>query len=89
MAVITQNNRYWCPKWPLWFPKMTVLSLTEINGQFGRENWPKWPLILYKSFILTIIWGDSDFGEWINVGDNFKMWWQKKDVGDMPIGHQH
>ena len=62
---------------------MTVLSLTEINGQFGRENWPNWPFILYKNFILTIIWGDSDFGEWINVGD------KKKDVGDMPIGHQH
>ena len=68
---------------------MTVLSWTEINGQFGRENWPKLPLILYKSFILTIIWGDSDFGEWINVGDNFKMSWQKKDAGDMPIGHQY
>ena len=33
-------------------------------------------------------WGDSDFGEWINVSDNFKMD-AKKDVGDMSIGHQH
>ena len=25
MTVMNQNDRYWSPKWPLWFPKMTVM----------------------------------------------------------------
>ena len=50
-------------------------KIVQNDYWFYKRNW--------RSF-----WGDSDFGEWINVSDNFKMD-AKKDVGDMSIGHQH
>ena len=62
---------------------MTVLSLTEINGQFDRENClndHEFYLKNWRSF-----WSGSDFDEWINVSDILL----KEGVGDMPIDHQH
>ena len=39
-VIMDQNDRYWCPKGPLWFLKMAVIStkMTVISMTTGSNN---------------------------------------------------
>ena len=80
-----QIDRYFEPKWPL-SPKMTVISLTEINGHFCIDNCPKWPSfiskwILYLQEKLTVIvgwqwcWWYRPYGGLMSV--TILRWWSQ------------
>ena len=86
---VSQNDRYFATKWPLFFVFWTTVILGIPNDRYLYQN------DHYSNKKMTIIfglqwcWWHRYVADIVMLVIILRCWWHNKDARDMPIGHQH